>query len=337
MGTMRKACLLLSLIALLCACDEKGKREVIIYTSLDQVFSEPILQKFEEETGISVRAVYDTEAAKTTGLVNRLIAEGSNPQADVFWNSEVGRTIILKKKGILTPYRSPSAAGIPPRFRDKDSYWTGFAARARILICNTNLVSPDEEPRSIFGLTDAKWKGEVALANPLFGTTATHVAALFIVLGDQEAKAYFESLKNNDVVIVPGNSTSRDRVRDGESKIGFTDTDDANIAILEKKPVKMIFPDADGIGTLLIPNTVALVKDGPNPDEGKQLIDYLLSKQIESALSFSRSAQIPLRRDTKKPDYVPCFDSIRTMQVDYEEIAERMEETGKFLQELFIR
>jgi iron(III) transport system substrate-binding protein len=58
---------------------------VVVYVSHDQVFSEPILKDFEKETGIKVRAVYDTEETKSTGTMNRLIAEKSNPQADVYW------------------------------------------------------------------------------------------------------------------------------------------------------------------------------------------------------------------------------------------------------------
>jgi iron(III) transport system substrate-binding protein len=82
----------------------KGKestREVVVYTSLDKVFSQPVLEAFEKQTGIKVLPVYDSEATKTTGLVNRLIAEKDSPQADVFWNSETGRTIVLKRKGVL--------------------------------------------------------------------------------------------------------------------------------------------------------------------------------------------------------------------------------------------
>ena len=127
-------------------CQKEEVREVVIYTSLDQVFSEPVLQKYEADTGVKVKAVYDVEATKTTGLVNRPIAEKSNPQADVFWNSEVGRTLILKEKGILTPYRSPSASDIPVQFKDPEGYWTGFAARARVLIVNTDLVPEEEMP-----------------------------------------------------------------------------------------------------------------------------------------------------------------------------------------------
>jgi len=117
------------------------------------------------------------ETSKTTGLVNRLIAEKNRPRADVFWNSEVGRTLVLKDKGVLAPYRSPAAQDIPAQFKDREDYWTGFAARARVLIYNTELLEASEVPQSIFQLTQPQWKGKVALAYPLFGTTATHVAA----------------------------------------------------------------------------------------------------------------------------------------------------------------
>ncbi len=214
--------------------------EVIVYTSLDQIFSEPILKDFEDQIGINVKAVYDVEASKTTGLVNRLIAERKNPRADIFWNSEVGRTLVLKDKGILAPYRSPSAVDIPGQFKDPDGYWTGFAARARVLIYNARLLERDRIPRSIFDLADPLWKGRVAMAYPLFGTTATHVAAWYAVLGPERTESYLRDLKTNDLLIVDGNAVSRDVVVQGEVPVGFTDTDDGNVAIQAGKPVDMI-------------------------------------------------------------------------------------------------
>jgi iron(III) transport system substrate-binding protein len=311
--------------------------EVVIYTSLDQLFSEPILKAYEKQTGVKVRAVYDVEAAKTTGLVNRLIAERRRPKCDVFWNSEIGRTIVLKQKGVLTPYRSPSAKSIPAQFKDKDGYWTGFAARARVLVYNTSLLKKADLPSSIFELTEEKWKGKVALAYPLFGTTATHMAALYVVLGKEKTENYLKALKANDVVIVDGNSVVRDLVVEGEVPIGFTDTDDVNVAIQSGKPVKMIYPDIGGIGTLLIPNTVALITKAPHPGEGQKLIDYLLSKKVESKLSFSESAQMPLRDDVKKPDHIPRFSDIKAMNMDYYKLAETLVEAARFCQSVFVR
>ena len=310
---------------------------VVIYTSLDQVFSQPILRDFEKKTGIKVRAVYDVEASKTTGLVNRLIAEKSYPRADVFWNSEVGKTLVLKNKGLLSPYHSPSAKDIPDQFKDPEGYWTGFAARCRVLIYNTKLLRPSELPGSIFELTQPRWRKKVTMGYPLFGTTATHVAALYALLGKEKAEEYLKALKENQVLIVNGNAMVRDVVVRGEVPIGFTDTDDVNVAMAAGKPVKMIFPDHESIGTLFIPNTVCMIKNGPNPEAGKKLVDYLLSREVEERLAFSPSAQIPVRDGVKSPPHVPRPSEIKAMGVDYEKIAEQMRPSARFCRELFRR
>jgi len=317
----------------------RARNEVVVYVSLDQVFSEPLLRMFQQETGITVRAVYDVEATKTTGLVNRLLAEKSHPQADVFWNSEIVRTIVLKDMGVLAPYVSPNAREIPPAFKDREGYWTGFAARARILIYHTKLVAAGERPQSIFELTQPQWRGKLALGNPLFGTTATHAASLFVLLGEERAEQFFRKLQANQVAIVEGNATSRDMVQDGQLPLGFTDTDDAQVAIANGKPVGIVYPDQnkEGIGTLLIPNTVCLIQQGPNPEQGQRLIDYLLSKETERRLAFGPSAQMPLRDDVPRPPGMPAYHEIHTMDVDFETVAHRLSQTARTLQEIFVR
>lgn len=325
------------ILLLVIGCAREATKEVVVYTSVDQVFSEPILNDFEKKTGIKVKAVYDVEASKTVGLVNRLIAEKENPKCDVFWNNEIVRTIVLKEKEVLVPYTSPSAEDIPSQFRDKDDYWIGFAARARVLIYNTKMLKETDVPKSIFELTDARWKGKAALAYPLFGTTATHVAAMYVGLGQEKTEEYLRALKTNGVVIVDGNSTARDVVVEGRFPVAFTDTDDVNVAIQSGKPVKMVYPDSDGIGTLLIPNTVALIRDCPHPDEGKILIDYLLSREVESKLAFCESANMPIRDGVKKPPHVPEFSSIKAMEVNYYKVAENLDKSARFCQGLFVR
>ena len=108
-------------------------------------------------------------------------------------------------------------------------------------------------------------------------------------------------------------------------------------AVQSGKPVKMIYPDKEGVGTLLIPNTVALIKGAPHPDEGKKFIDYLLNKETESKLSFSESANIPVRDGIETPDHVPSYGSIKAMEVDYEKVAETMPKAAGFCQNLFVR
>ena len=332
------ACIILTILNILPGCNqESGQKQVVVYTAVDQVFSEPVFREFEKQIGIQVLAVYDVEAAKTTGLVNRLIAESSRPKADVFWSNEYAQSIILKEKGILAPYASASAIDIPEQYRDPEHFWTGFAARARVIIVNTSLVYENEYPHSIFDLSDPSWKDEVGIAKPLFGTTATHAAALFAYLGDSGAQNYFQSLLNNNVHIVDGNSVVRDMVVSGELKCGLTDTDDAFVAMENGDPIKMIFPDQQYMGTLLIPNTVGLIKGAPHPDAARQFIDYLLSKETEKALAYSSSRNIPLRADVPTPGDLLGFTEIKFMNVLPQDVAAKMGKSSTWLQQYFFR
>jgi iron(III) transport system substrate-binding protein len=294
------------------------------------------LDKFERETGIEVRAQYDTEAAKTTGLVNRLLAERDRPRADVFWNNEVVQTIRLKNEGVLEPYVSPARDAIPAAFKDTDGYWTGFAARGRVIIYNTDLVQ--NPPQSIYDFLDPTWKGKAAIARPLFGTTATHAAALFELWGDEKARAFFQGLKDNEVAILPGNATVRDMVARGEFAIGLTDTDDANGAIEDGLPAMWLFPDqGEGeLGTLIIPNSVALMRGAPNADAGRKLINYLLSAEVEAALARMRGIQIPLNPAVDRPANVPDLSAVKAMPVEFETVATRLNAVMTFVNEEFL-
>ncbi|MEW6350624.1 MAG: extracellular solute-binding protein [Thermodesulfobacteriota bacterium] len=319
----------------LASCSSKDT-PVVVYTALDEMYSRPILDVFTARTRVPVRAVYDTEAAKTTGLVTRLIAEKERARADVFWNNETAQTVVLKKKGVIKPYLSPTAEAIPSRFRDPDGYWTGFAARGRVIIYHTGKVKTP--PRSVLDFLKPEWSGKAAIANPLFGTTATHAAALFALWGDEKARAFFAGLKRNKVAILPGNATVRDLVARGEFEVGLTDTDDANGAMEDGLPAAWLFPDqrTDEMGTLVIPNTVALISGGPNPDAGKLLIDHLLSLEVERTLAAMRSIQIPLNPAVTAPPKTPKIAEIKHMNVSFEAVADSMAHTARFIKDEFL-
>jgi len=296
------------LIALIISSCNTDSNVVVVYTTVDQIFSEPILKGFENETGIIVKVVYDTEETKSTGVLNRLIAEKENPQCDVFWSGDPARTIVLKKKGITSPYQSTVANDIDPVFKDPGYHWIGFSARARVLIYNKNLLEKEDVPQSIFDLTNEQCKGKVAIANPLFGTTTFHIAVLFTALGDEKAKQFLTDLKNNQVVIATSNGDVKKRVVQGEVSCGLTDTDDAYEAIKEGANIGVVFLDQQGIGSLIMPNTVNLIKNSRNYENGKKMMDYLLSKETEAKLAKS-CAQMPLHKGVAVPENIPSLDS----------------------------
>jgi iron(III) transport system substrate-binding protein len=313
---------------------EADPRVVTVYVSTDRVFSEPVLREYERRSGVTLNAVYDTEETKSTGLANRLLAESARPQADVFWSNEPVRTLVLKSRGVLAPYRSPSAEGIPEALVDPEGYWTGFSARIRVIAYNTDLVRAEEAPRSVLDLADPRWRGQVAIADPRFGSTSFHVAALYAAAGDEAMDDFFRRLKANEVKVVDGNSVVRDLVARGEVKVGLTDTDDVNVAIEDGQPVAMRLPDAEGLGVPVMPNMVSLIANGPNPEEGRKLIDYLLSADVERQLAESEAVQIPLHEGVEGPENIPAIDTFAPMTLDYGEAAGRVEDVTSRLAEI---
>lgn len=317
---------------------EEKERAVVVYTSVDQVYSEPVFEAFEKESGIKVLPVYDVEATKTTGLVNRLIAEKARPQADVFWSGEFSQTIVLKNESVLAPYQSPSASDIPAQFRDPEGYWTGFGGRARVFIVNTDLLTPSQYPESVYDLLDDQYMPSSAgIALPMFGTTATHAAALYSHLGDVKAHELFSSISRRGVRVVDGNSVVRDKVVDGELAFGLTDTDDACGPVESGKNVTIVIPDQGKgqMGTLVIPNTVALIAKGPHPEEGTVFMDYLLDRQREADMIASGWIQIPVRDIPASR----CINTtgIRTIPVSYHDTYFALSPAQKDLAEIFIR
>jgi len=257
-------------------------REVIVYTSVDQPRSEPVFKTFETRYGIRIKAVYDVEASKTTGLANRLFAEARHPVADVFWSSEPIQTLALAEQGVLSSFESPAADRVPEALRDPLGRWIGLGLRARVILINTERVPTDMVPYTLFDLVDERWKaGEVGMALPIFGTSFTHAVVLYQVLGREKAESFFIKVKTRGIRILDGNARVAALVAEGRLKAGLTDTDDALSWIRKGAPLKMVFPKNLDDGGLIFPGTISLVAGAGHPAEARKLIDFLLSAEVE--------------------------------------------------------
>ncbi len=324
--------ILLCFAPLLLACRPAAKEEVVVYTALDQEFSEKHFNDYRDQTGVQVVPKFDTEANKTVGLTESLLAEKDRPRCDVFWNNEILNTLRLRKEGLLAAYHPASEDQYPAAFRSADGTWFGFAARARILLVNTDLLAEGKRPSSIFDLADETWQGKGGYAKPLFGTTATHAAVLFAELGQERAQEFFTQLEAN-AKMYPGNKQVAQAVSSGEIAFGLTDTDDAIVEIESGRPVAIVYPDQgeDQLGTLFIPNTLAIIQGGPNPEAAKKLVDYLYSMEVEEALARGPSAQIPLNTESTFQPRVETPQTVKAMEVDWEASADQWDSAAKFL------
>lgn len=322
--------MLAAVFALTTGC-RRPAREVVVYTSVDQPFSEPVFRAFEKRSGIAVRAVYDTEEAKSTGVLNRLLAEAASPRADVFFSGDPVRPVVLTKRGLVEPYVSPNARDVPESFKAPDGSWTGSAARARVLLVNTTRVASAEMPKSVRDLANPRWKGQTAIANPLFGTTTMHVAAMFALWGDGQARAFLRELRVNDVRVASSNGEVKRLVAAGEVAFGLADTDDASEALKDGAEVEVVYPDQEADGTLVMPIAVVLLK-GPNPEYGRRLVDFLLSHDVERMMAES-AAHMPLRTGVATPPGMRRVGDVRAMRVDYAMLGDVMERIEPWLRE----
>ena len=307
-----------------------AKLGVVVYAAQDQVYAEPILREFEKEAGIKVKAVYDSEAVKTVGLANRLLAERSHPQCDVFWGNEEMRARQLAAQGV---------------FRETNG-WAAFGHRSRRIVINTNFVnwvgtrstasqtSPEKNgtgwnpslpvaPTSLLELTNEVWRGKVALAFPQFGTTATHFHALRQLWGEQRWLAWCRSLAANKPFIVDGNSVVVKMVARGEAWIGLTDSDDIAAGQREGLPIAALPLTEE---SLLIPNTVAVIRNATHQGNAQQLFEYLQRGEVLKKLLQANALE-----------YGTDGTDTTTLRPDWDALLRDLETTTKQLNEIFLR
>jgi len=280
---------------------------VVAYVAQDQVYAEPIFQEFEIRTGIQVRAVFDSEAVKTVGIANRLLAERDHPQCDVFWGNEEMRTSQLAGKDVFRAING----------------WGAFGYRSRRMVINTNLLSLAMAPRSLLELTNQTWRGKVAIAYPQFGTTSTHFQALRQAWGAAKWEGWCRALAENKPLVVDGNSVVVKMVGQGEAWIGLTDSDDVAAGQADGLPVAALPVSEE---TLLIPNTVAIMRNAPHPEAAQRLMDYLRNPEVGKKLVEARALESAVTNINNA-----------TLQVNWAKLLGDLETTTAKLNEIFLR
>ncbi len=193
----------------------------------------------------------------------------------------------------------------------------------------------EEVPSSILAYIDEKWRSKGVVANPLFGTTTSWVAVLFTIWDDVRAGDFMEKMKLNGTKMSTSNGESTMLVANKEFLFSLVDSDDATNAIRDGKPVRQVYPDQEdgGLGCLVLPNAAVLIKGGPNSENGRTFIDYVISSQAERKLAFADCAQIPLHEGVETPDDVIRIEELRTMQVDFEVVSTKLQKIQPYLKE----
>jgi len=311
---------------------QKEKRIVVVYLKTDKRLSQSILKDFEKEYNLKVHAVYDSDITHKKGIVGQLISQRGNPHADVFWCDEPKYALKLKDRGVSANYISLNSVGIPPEFKDPQGYWTGFSAKAKVILVNKKVPA---KPKSITALTEPVWRQRCAIPDPALPSSQLQFTALFDFFGEERFQFFLSGMKNNRVTILPDEQLCADKVASGEFDFTIVDNDIGISSILQGKPVQMVYPDQKNsqIGCLLIPQVAVLIKNAPHTENGKKLIDYLLSRETEQKLAFSDFALIPLHEGVPAPNYIPAIERLKIIRMDYSLITPKMNQSSKILGE----
>ena len=323
-----------------CERSDKSKRQsaeqVAVYCSVDETLGRKVLDRFRAQTGVEPIITFDSEAGKTTGLVNKIIAESQagRPRADVFFSSELFNTIGLARMGLLEPYDPPTASDVPARYKDPEHRWTAFAVRARVIAFDPNKVKRTDVPKRWEDLSEPRFAKGTAIANPLFGTTRGHVAAMFALWGGQRGRAFLTRLRDGGAHLADGNSATVRAVIAGRAAFALTDTDDVWVAQRSGASLDLIYPDMGDGGTLWIPCSVALIRGRPHNHAARKLVDFLVSADVERMLAESDSRNVPVRADLRNELGMSWQGE---SQVSFDAVADAMDEAVAACREILLR
>ena len=310
------------------AIDRKAEmsesNQIVLYTSIDEPIARKVINAFEKQSGLSVKIVTDTEATRSVGIAERLRAEKARPLADVWWGNEVFNTVRLAEEGFFQTLDLDVVGQIDPKFVDAEKRWAGVGLRVRVVARHKPKDAQIKlGPIHLLDFTSPDWKGQLVMARPTAGTTGSQVAALYEIWGEKKADAFFKALHENEVALVGGNGIVVQEVSAGRFVWGLTDNDDIASMIAQGGELIEMIPDqtpadgeAEAMGTLAIPTTVALVTRDVISDNSKKLAAFLLSKETEQLLIDEKFCRFSVRTSIDS--------NLTTMSFDYAKVAKTM-------------
>ncbi|MCT8136561.1 extracellular solute-binding protein [Anaerobacillus sp. CMMVII] len=270
------------------AGQEEGTGKLVVYSSRNEKFVEDLLAKFTADTGIEVVALHGASA-------NKISEERGNVQADIFISNDVGELEFLRMEGLLEGFEPELIDTIDAKYRAQDNSWFALSARTRVLMYNKDLITEEEMPKTVWELTDAKWKDQFAITRGGNGSMIGHVTALRQEWGDEQVVEWLNALGENAGAIMQGHGDIRKAVGAGEFKFGLVNNYYYHQQLVEPTDnnVGVIYPDQDGMGAVVNAAGVGLIKGGPNAVDARVFLNWILEDENQREFSYA-SMEVPI-------------------------------------------
>ena len=301
----------------------EGDEKLIIYSGRKIKLFQPVIEAFNRETGIAVQV----KNGKTAELAQAILEEKNRPQADVFLSQEAGILDKLRRLEVLQPYKPEGFENVAPDFRAPDGSWIGVSGRARVIIYNTDLVSEDDLPDSVFDLTSPEWKDRIAMASSLEASVVGWVSSLRTLVGATETEKFLKGLTDNNIEILANHSLVRKAVGKGEFAAGFVNHYYYHLEKATGSPVGVIYPDqgTDDVGVLVNAAGAAIIKGAKNQDNAKMFMDFLIDSEAQD-LFARENFEYPTIEEVDANEAL-SLDEFKRSPVDLIDLGDKVDST----------
>ena len=333
---MRKV-MVLAVAALLgvaagCGGDDDGAAaddKLVVYSGREEELVEPLFERFEEESGIDVEVRYGDSAE----LAATIAEEGDNSPADVFFAQDPGSLGAVEREGRLAELPQDVLDRVPARFRDPDGHWVGTSGRSRVIAYNTEALSEDQVPDSVFALTDSRWKGKIGIA-PTNASFQAFVSAMLLELGEERTREWLEGLKANEPKLYEKNTPIVEAVGSGEIELGLVNHYYLYL-VKEENPDAAVanhFLTGRDPGALVSVAGAAILESAEHPDAAQQFVEFLLSEPSQRFyVDEAEEAEYPVVPGIDAKAGLPPLDSLGGPQIQLDQLGPELEQTLELL------
>jgi iron(III) transport system substrate-binding protein len=309
--------------------DEGSGGPLTIYSGREEELVAPLFERFTEETGVEVEVRY----ADSAELAATIAEEGDNSPADVFFAQDPGSLGSVEDQ--LAELPDDLLERVPERFRDGDGRWVGTSGRARVIAYNTDELSEDDVPDTVFDLTDPEWRGKVGIA-PTNASFQAFVTAMRLTAGEDETREWLEGLKENDAQTYERNTPIVEAVAAGEIELGLVNHYYLTLVKEEQPdaPVENKFLPGDDPGALVSVAGAGVLASTDDEDSAERFVEYLLSEEGQRFYADeAEEAEFPLIEGVEPKAGLPALDSLQGPDVQLDEFGAELEETLELLSE----
>ncbi|KZE92303.1 Iron-utilization periplasmic protein [Agromyces sp. NDB4Y10] len=301
-----------------CATDPAAEEGTLtVYIGRDEALVGPLIERFEEESGIDVEARY----AATPELAALLLEEGDRTPAQVFLSQDAGALGALADAGLEATIPAELADLIPDGFTSQDDSWIGVTGRARVIAYDGEQLAEADVPDTVDALTGEEWKGEVAFA-PGNASFQAFVTALRVLEGEDAAAEWVAGMAANDPELTENNLATLDLVNNGQVQLGLINhyywyRQAAEVgADNMRAQLKFLPGDPGGIVNV---TGAAILKNAADDPEARAFVEFLVSEEAQRYF-VEETFEYPLLPGIDAPEGLPALESLVNPGLDLSDL-----------------